>query len=80
LEQQILRQVRDLAEVESTAENLLTALAGISIKVGEAIKRALILARQLEEASLSLVIVGKKEVIIAFRNECTIYRLITPRI
>jgi hypothetical protein len=32
-----------LAEIESTAENLLTALTGISIEAGKAIKKASIL-------------------------------------
>jgi len=44
-----------LAEAESTAKNLSTALAEISIKTGKAIERASILTNQLKEASLSLI-------------------------
>jgi hypothetical protein len=79
LEQQILRQGRDLAEAESTAENLSTALAGLSVEVGEATERASILAGQLEEASLSLVMAREEETTVAPRNECTICHLVTPR-
>jgi hypothetical protein len=44
LEQQILRQTRDLAEAENTAKNLSTALAGMSIKTEKTIERVSILA------------------------------------
>jgi hypothetical protein len=80
LEQQILRQTRDLAEAESTAENLSTALAGVSIEAGEATERASILAGQLEEASLSLVMAREEEAAMAPRVGCTICRLVTPRV
>jgi hypothetical protein len=39
-----LRQGKDLAEAESAAENLLTALAGVSLKTGKATKKTSILA------------------------------------
>jgi hypothetical protein len=80
LEQQILRQTRDLAEAESTAENLSTALAGVSIEAGEATERASILAGQLEEASLSLVMVREEEAAMVLRVGCTICRLVIPRV
>jgi hypothetical protein len=79
LEQQILRQGRDLAETESTAENLSTALAGLSVEIGKAIERVSILAGQLEEASLFLVIIREEEATIVLRNECTICHLVTLR-
>ena len=90
LELQILRQARDLAEAESTAENLSTALAGVSLEAEEATERASILAGQLEEASLSLVMAREEEAIMAPRDECTtcrpmtsectICRLVSPRV
>ena len=80
LELQILRQARDLAEAESTAENLSTALAGVSLEAGEATERASILAGQLEEASLSLVMAREEEAAMAPRVGCTICRLMTPRV
>jgi hypothetical protein len=69
-----------LAEAESTAENLLIALAGLSIEAGKAIERVSILAGQLEKASLSLIMIREKKAIIALKNECIIYHLVTPRI
>jgi hypothetical protein len=80
LEQQILRQARDLAEAESTAENLSTVLAGLSVETREATEKASILAGQLKKASLFLIIVREKEIIIILKNECIIYRLVIPRI
>jgi hypothetical protein len=75
-----LRQRRDLAEAESTAENLSIALAGLSIKTGKAIKRASILAGQLKEVSLSLIMAREKKAVMVLRSEYTICRLIIPRI
>jgi hypothetical protein len=69
-----------LAEVESAAKNLSTVLAGVSFEAGEATERALILAGQLEEASLSLVMVREEEAIMALRSECIICRLTIPRV
>jgi hypothetical protein len=69
-----------LAETENTTENLSTALAGISIKARETIKRASILAGQLEKISLSLVIIKKEEAAIAPRVRYTIYRLTIFRV
>jgi hypothetical protein len=79
LEQQILRQGRDLAETENTAENLSTALAGLSVEAREATEKVSILAGQLEKVSLSLVMARKEKTTITPRNECTIYHLIIPR-
>jgi hypothetical protein len=75
-----LRQKRDLAEAENTAENLSIALAGLNIEAGKATERASILAGQLKEISLSLIMAREEKVIIVLRNECTICHLITPRI
>jgi hypothetical protein len=80
LEQQILRQKRDLAEAKSTAKNLSTALAGVSIKIEKTTKKASILAGQLEKISLSLVITREKETAMVLKIEYTIYRLVTPRV
>jgi hypothetical protein len=68
-----------LAEAENTAENLSTVLAGLSVEIGKTIKKASILAGQLEKASLSLVIIREKETIMAPKNEYIICRLVTPR-
>jgi len=68
-----------LAEIESTAENLLIALTGLSVEAGEITKKALILAGQLEEASLSLIMFKEKEAIMALKNEYIICRLIASR-
>jgi len=64
-----------LIKAENTAENLLIALAGLSIKAGKTIKRASILAGQLEKVSLFLVITREEEAIIALKSEYTICRL-----
>jgi hypothetical protein len=69
-----------LAEAENTAKNLSTALAKMSIKVRETIKRALILAGQLEEASLFLIIIREEEAVMVLRVGCTICRLVTLRV
>jgi hypothetical protein len=69
-----------LAEVENTAENLLTALAGINIEAGKTTEKISILVGQLKKASLSLVIARKKEAIITLRVRYTIYRLVTSRV
>jgi hypothetical protein len=79
LEQQILRQARDLEEAENTAENLSAALAGLSVEAGEATERASILAGQLEEASLSLILPKEEEATGTPSNQCTICRLIAPQ-
>jgi hypothetical protein len=69
-----------LAEAKNTAENLSIALVGLNVEVGEVIERVSILAGQLEEASLFLVMVREKEVMIAPRNEYIICHLVTSRI
>jgi hypothetical protein len=69
-----------LTEAESTAKNLSTALAKLSIKTGEATERASILAGQLEKVFLSLIIARKEEAAIILRIRYIIYRLIIPRI
>jgi hypothetical protein len=51
-----------LEEAENTTENLSTVLAGLSVEAGKIIERALILTRQLEKASLSLILLKEKEV------------------
>jgi hypothetical protein len=58
----------------------LTVLAGLSVEIREAIERASILAGQLKEISLSLIIAREEEIAIALRNECIIYRLVIPKI
>jgi hypothetical protein len=68
-----------LAEAESTAENLSTALTGLSVEARKITKRASILAGQLKKASLFLIMVREKEAVIASKNEYTIYHLVTPR-
>ena len=67
-----------MEKAESTAKNLLTALAGLSVEAKEAIKRVSILAGQLEKTSLSLVIIREEEAIMAPRNEYTICHLVIP--
>jgi hypothetical protein len=69
-----------LAEAENTAENLSTALARLSIKTGEATERTSILAGQLEEISLSLIIVREEEAAMISKVRYIIYRLMTPRV
>ena len=68
-----------MAKAENTAENLSITLAGLSVEIRKATERASILAGQLEEISLSLVMARKKEITIAPRNEYIIYYLMTPR-
>jgi hypothetical protein len=68
-----------LAEAESTAENLSTALVGLNVETKKAIKRASILTGQLKKISLSLVMTRKKEITVALRNECIICHLVTFR-
>jgi hypothetical protein len=72
-----LRQIRDLTEIKQTVENLLTALAGMNLKAGEITKKALILAGQLEETSLFLVIIREEEAAMVSRVRYIICRLIT---
>jgi hypothetical protein len=55
-------------------------LAGVSLEAGEATERALILTGQLEEVSLSLIMIKEKKAAIAPKVRYTICRLITPRI
>jgi hypothetical protein len=69
-----------LAEAESTAENLSTALAGMSIKTEKTTKKVSILAGQLEKTSLSLVIIRKEEAVMILKIRYIIYRLMTPRV
>jgi hypothetical protein len=69
-----------LAEVESTAENLSTVLAGISIEAGKTIERVSILIKQLEKISLSLVMTRKEEAAMVLRVGYIICRLITLRV
>jgi hypothetical protein len=68
-----------LAEAESTAENLLTALAGLNIKARKATERVSILIGQLKKVFLSLVIIRKEEAVMVLKIKYTIYRLMTPR-
>jgi hypothetical protein len=44
LEQQILRQIKDLEKAENTAKNLSTALAGLSVEAEKITERISILA------------------------------------
>jgi hypothetical protein len=69
-----------LAEAENTAKNLSTILTGLSVETEKTTKRASILAGQLKETSLSLIITREKEAIIALKNEYIICHLMTPRI
>jgi peroxiredoxin len=69
-----------LAEAENTTKNLSTALAGMSIKTEKTIKRASILAKQLKEISLSLIMARKKKAAMIPKIEYTICRLMTPKI
>jgi hypothetical protein len=75
-----LRQGKDLAEAENITENLLIALAGVSLEAEKTIKKISILAGQLEKISLSLIMARKKKAAIALRVEYTIYRLVTPKV
>jgi hypothetical protein len=62
----------------------------MSLEIKKAIKKASILAGQLEKTSLSLIMAREKEIIIVLRDECItcrliiskyiIYRLISSRI
>jgi hypothetical protein len=69
-----------LAEAESTAKNLSTALAGVSIKTKKAIERVSILAGQLEKVFLFLMIVKEKEAVMALKVRYTICRLVISRV
>ena len=69
-----------MAEAESTAENLSIILAGLSVEAGEAIKRVSILAGQLEEISLFLIMAREKEAAIISKIRYIIYRLMTLRV
>jgi hypothetical protein len=55
-------------------------LAGLSVEIGETTERVLILVGQLEEASLSLMMVREEEVIIVLRVGCTICSLMFLRV
>jgi hypothetical protein len=65
-----------LEEAENTVENLSAALAGLSVKAGEAIERVSILAGQLEKVSLSLILLKKEEITGILSNQYIICRLI----
>jgi hypothetical protein len=69
-----------LAEVESTAKNLLIALAGVSLKAGETTEKVSILAGQLKEIFLFLVIIREEEIAMALRVRYIICRLVTPKV
>ena len=68
-----------MAETENTAENLSTALAGLSIKAEKTTERVSILAGQLKKVFLFLVMTREEEEIIALKNEYIICRLVTSR-
>jgi len=55
-------------------------LIRLSIKAEKTIKRASILAGQLEEASLFLIMIRKEKAIITPKTGYTICRLMTPRV
>ena len=57
-----------MEEAENTAKNLSAALAGLSVEAGEVTERASILTGQLEEASLSLILLKKEKVIGTLSN------------
>ena len=67
-----------MAKTENTAENLSAVLAGLSVEAKKIIKKASILAGQLEKVSLSLIITREREIIMTPKNECTICRLVIP--
>jgi hypothetical protein len=69
-----------LAKVESIVKNLSTVLAGLSVEAGKVIKKASILAGQLEEISLSLIMFREKDIIRAPGNEYIICHLMASRI
>jgi hypothetical protein len=52
----------------------------VSLEAGKTIERALILAGQLEEISLSLIITRKEEAAMIPKIRYIIYRLMTPKI
>jgi hypothetical protein len=56
------------------------ALAGISLKAGKTIERVSILARQLKEIFLSLVMAREEKAAIILRVGCIICRLVTPKV
>jgi hypothetical protein len=68
LEQQILRQARNLKEAENTAKNLSIVLTGLNVEAGKITERALILTRQLEKISLSLILPKEKKATGALNN------------
>jgi len=69
-----------LAKAENAAENLLIALADVSLKAGKAIEKVSILAGQLKKVSLSLMIVRKEEAVKVLKVRYTIYRLVISRV
>jgi uncharacterized coiled-coil protein SlyX len=69
-----------LAEAESTAKNLSTALTEVSIKIEKTIKRVSILAGQLKEIFLSLIIVREKEAIMILKVGYIICRLVILKV
>jgi hypothetical protein len=57
-----------LEKAENTVKNLSVVLAGLNVKAGEVIERALILAGQLKEIFLSLILLKEKEIIEVLSN------------
>jgi len=57
-----------LEKAENTVENLSAILAGLNVEAGKIIERAAILAGQLEEVSLSLILLKEEEVIGTLSN------------
>jgi hypothetical protein len=55
-------------------------LAGVSLEVGKATERVSILAEQLEEVFLFLIMAREEEVARVLRAGCIICRLMTPRV
>ena len=62
------------------AKNLSVTLAGLSVETRKIIKKISILIKQLEKASLSLIMPREKKAIRAPESEYIIYRLVIPRI
>jgi hypothetical protein len=65
-----------LEEAENMAKNLSAALAGLNVEAGKVTERVLILAGQLKEVSLSLILLKEKEATGVLDNKYIIYRLI----
>jgi hypothetical protein len=69
-----------LVKVENTAENLLTALTGVSLKAGKTTKKISILVGQLEKVFLSLIIIREEEAAIIPRVRYIICRLVILKV